>query len=97
MVDIDEGMTTLFQTNEMLVKHNQNALNNPKVKVINADAFIWVKENKEKFDVIIIDFPDPSNYSLGKLYTTNFYCALNESMHIQTIIAVQTTSTYFAP
>ena len=25
------------------------------------------------FDVIVIDFPDPTNFSIGKLYTTSFY------------------------
>lgn len=97
LVDLDEGMTKLFQTNEMLVQHNLNSLNDSRVDVINADAFIWVKENKSKYDVIIVDFPDPSNYSLGKLYTTNFYRALKESMHESTVVSVQTTSPYFAP
>jgi spermidine synthase len=25
------------------------------------------------FDLIVVDFPDPTNFSLGKLYTTSFY------------------------
>ena len=25
------------------------------------------------FDFVVVDFPDPTNYSLGKLYTTAFY------------------------
>ena len=97
LVDLDEGMTKLFKTNEMLVKHNHNSLNDQRVTVINADAFIWIKESKEKYDVIIIDFPDPSNYSLGKLYTTNFYRVLNNSMQSSAVVSVQTTSPYFAP
>ena len=28
------------------------------------------------FDFVVVDFPDPTNYSLGKLYTTAFYRAL---------------------
>jgi len=97
LVDLDEGMTTLFKTNEILRKHNKNSLNNPKVTIHNTDAFIWLQQNKEKYDVVIIDFPDPSNYSLGKLYTTYFYKTLYESMQPNAVVTVQTTSPYYAP
>lgn len=97
LVDLDEGMTKLFQTNEVLTDYNKNSLNDKKVTIFNEDAFVWVKNNKEKYDVIIIDFPDPSNYSLGKLYSTYFYKSLYESMTDKTVISVQTTSPYYAP
>lgn len=97
LVDLDEGMTKLFQQNEVLIQHNKNSLNNNKVTIYNEDAFIWVKNNREKYDVIIIDFPDPSNYSLGKLYSTYFYKSLYESMTENTVITIQTTSPYYAP
>ena len=41
--------------------------------MINADAFPWLDTNTEQYDFIVVDFPDPTNYSLGKLYTTAFY------------------------
>lgn len=97
LVDLDEGMTRLFTTNKVLSGLNQYSLSNPKVKVINSDAYIWAKECKQKFDVVIIDFPDPSNYSLGKLYSVNFYKALQSLLTPQAIVTVQTTSPYFAP
>jgi spermidine synthase len=43
LVDLDEGMTKLFQTNSVLTKFNANSLNNPKVEVLNKDAFAWAK------------------------------------------------------
>jgi len=89
--------TNLFKTNEILRKHNHNSLNSPKVTIHNTDAFIWLQQNKEKYDVVIIDFPDPSNYSLGKLYTTYFYKTLYESMQPNAVVTVQTTSPYYAP
>ncbi|WP_156308807.1 polyamine aminopropyltransferase [Sphingobacterium endophyticum] len=97
LVDLDEGMTKLFQTNEILRKHNSNSLNNPKLSIINMDAFIWLQEHHDLYDVIIVDFPDPSNYSLGKLYSTAFYKRLKSIMNQDCIIAVQTTSPYYAP
>lgn len=97
LVDLDEGMTKLFQTNELLVRHNRGALNDPRVDIINQDAFIWAKSANSKYDVMIIDFPDPSNYSLGKLFTNSFYQTLMPLMTEQTMVSVQTTSPYFAP
>ncbi|MFB9078343.1 polyamine aminopropyltransferase [Flavobacterium procerum] len=97
LVDLDEGMTKLFKTNKVLIDFNQNSLNNPKVKVINTDAYIWAKGCKEKFDAIIIDFPDPSNYSLGKLYSLNFYQTIKTILQPDAAIVIQTTSPYFAP
>ena len=75
LVDLDPEMTRLFSTNPMLTALNQKSFLSPKVHVINADAFPWVDSNTDSFDFIVIDFPDPTNYSLGKLYTTAFYKA----------------------
>ena len=97
LVDLDEGMTKLFRNNAVLTGFNGDALNNPKVKVINSDAYMWARETAEKFDVVIIDFPDPSNYSLGKLYSVNFYSTLQKILSPGAIVSVQTTSPYFAP
>ena len=32
------------------------------------------------FDVIVVDFPDPTNFSIGKLYTTTFYELLDQHL-----------------
>ena len=97
LVDLDGQMTNFFKDNETMKKLNHNALSNPKLQIINKDAYIWIKENKKKYDVIIIDFPDPSNYSLGKLYSVQFYKELEKVTTPDTKIVVQTTSPYFAP
>jgi hypothetical protein len=50
LVDLDPAMTRLFATNELLTPHNQNALTSPRVKVENADAFIWSLDRYFKQD-----------------------------------------------
>ncbi|KFC23982.1 polyamine aminopropyltransferase [Chryseobacterium sp. FH1] len=97
LVDLDGQMTNFFKDNETMKKLNHSALSNPKLQIVNKDAYIWIKENKKKYDVIIIDFPDPSNYSLGKLYSVQFYNELEKVTTPDTKIVVQTTSPYFAP
>ncbi len=96
LVDLDGQMTQLFKTNPILVDLNKNALNDPKVEVLNEDAFVWVKNNKEFFDFVIVDFPDPSQFALGKLYSKTFYSYLTSTIDANGLIAVQSTSPYIA-
>lgn len=96
LVDLDPEMTRLFSSQEMLTRQNAHALNSPRVKVENADAFVWLGEKRGPFDFVIIDFPDPSNFSLGKLYTTTFYQRLRRSMSAEGALVVQSTSPYVA-
>jgi spermidine synthase len=96
LVDLDPEMTHLFSTHAMLTQLNQKSLLSPKLHVINADAFPWIDSNTDSFDFIVIDFPDPTNYSLGKLYTTAFYRAVARHLSAQGVMVVQSTSPMFA-
>ncbi len=96
LVDLDEGMTSLFQTHPRLTALNRGALTDKRVEVINADAFTWLDENARQYDFIIIDFPDPSNYHVGKLYTSAFYRLVRRHLAPDGLIAVQSTSPMFA-
>ena len=96
LVDLDPEMTRLFSSHPMLTKLNDKSLVNPRVHVINADAFPWVDSNTDSFDFIVVDFPDPTNYSLGKLYTTAFYRAVARHLSAQGLMVVQSTSPMFA-
>jgi spermidine synthase len=96
LVDLDPEMTKLFSSHAMLTQLNQNSLLSPKLHVFNADAFPWIDSNTDSFDFIVIDFPDPTNYSLGKLYTTAFYRAVARHLSAQGVVVVQSTSPMFA-
>lgn len=97
LVDLDPAMTKLFSKQEVLVRLNNGALLHPKLKVYNADAFTWLRQNQQQFDAVIIDFPDPSNFSIGKLYSTNFYLQLKKALKPEGIAVVQSTSPFVAP
>jgi spermidine synthase len=89
-------MTRLFSTQEMLLRLNESSLRSPRVHVINADAFTWLKSNSNQFDFVIADFPDPSNFSLGKLYTTAFYARVRSALRPHGAMVVQCTSPWVA-
>jgi spermidine synthase len=96
LVDLDPEMTSLFATHQFLRELNANSLTNPKLRVINADAFVWLEQTPEVYDAAIIDFPDPTNFSLGKLYTTAFYRLLKRHIADSGFFVVQSTSPLFA-
>lgn len=97
LVDLDPEMTHLFTENEALFELNGGAFKNPKVRVRNGDAFQWIRENEKKYDLAIIDFPDPSNFSIGKLYSLSFYRELNRILNQSGVAVIQSTSPFFAP
>jgi len=97
LVDLDPAMTKLFSTSEPLVELNQGSLKNPRVHVINDDAGRWLESNTEVFDAIYADFPDPSNFGLGKLYSVPMYRLLSKHLSENGYVVVQSTSPYFAP
>lgn len=96
LVDLDEGMTALFRTHPRLTALNANALNDARVQVVNADAFTWLDAHAMQFDFVVIDFPDPSNYHVGKLYTSAFYRLVQQHMTPGAALVVQSTSPMFA-
>jgi len=96
LVDLDPEMTRLFSTLPMLTALNHKSFSSQKVHIINADAFPWIDTNTDSFDFIVIDLPDPTNYSLGKLYTTAFYKAVARHLSTQGLMVVQSTSPMFA-
>ncbi len=100
LVDLDPEMTRLFSTLEPLLKLNESSLLSSKVKVINEDAFLWLHEKMKSsdsdYDFIVVDFPDPSNFSIGKLYSTSFYKMLKTFISSNGVIVIQSTSPYVA-
>jgi spermidine synthase len=97
LVDLDPAMTELF-SREPLSSLNNSALLNPKVQIRNEDAFVWVRTSTDTgFDVVIIDFPDPNNYGLGKLYTDAFFRLLKQKMSPDGVFSIQSTSPIFSP
>ena len=97
LVDLDPEMTKLSSRFPLLAQLNQKAFDDPRVQVVNEDAFIWVEETNEPvYDAAIVDFPDPNTFALGKLYTTRFYRLLRARLSENAAVSVQSTSPMFA-
>lgn len=95
VVDLDPVMTELGQTFPLLQEVNQDALNDPRVSIINGDAYTYIAEGTDLFSVIILDLPDPNNEGLSKLYSEQFYRLLKQRLAPDGAFATQATSPYF--
>ncbi len=105
LVDLDPAVTTLARKNAWLTELNEYAFDDPRLRVINQDAMVWLQQRHQqglegqpipKFDVMIIDFPDPSTYAVGKLYTTRFYQLAKFALSPRGVMVVQATSPLYA-
>jgi spermidine synthase len=100
LVELDPAMTRLFSQNTALTALNNHSLASPKLKIIHQDAFKFLEqaasEAAEPYDIIIVDFPDPSNYAIGKLYTTSFYALMEANLSASGYAVIQTTSPLIA-
>ncbi len=97
LVDLDPMMTGLSKAFPALGELNNHAFDDSRVTVNNGDAFVWLDNNeKPPFDIAIIDFPDPNNFALGKLYSTRFYNLLKQKLKPESAVVIQTTSPLIA-
>lgn len=96
LVDLDGAVTRAFSTLPVAVTLNHGSLRDPRVVVHNEDAFKWLEDSTESFDLAIVDFPDPSNYAVGKLYTDSFYHMLRQRLGVRGVAVVQSTSPQYA-
>ncbi|MGJ7581828.1 polyamine aminopropyltransferase [Variovorax sp. RHLX14] len=103
LVELDPHMTQLFTDHDTLAALNGHSLSSPKVKIVNTDAFQWLQQGgavgavgEEMFDVIVVDFPDPTNFAIGKLYTSAFYALLDRRLSASGYAVIQTTSPLIA-
>lgn len=92
MVDIDGKVIELAQ--KYLRKICGRAFEDPRLELIVDDGVKYVANTKEKFDVIIVDSPDP--IGPGKvLFTKKFYQSLYNILNKVGIVSRQTGSTFF--
>lgn len=102
LVELDPTIIGLFKDTPALSALNSHSLQSAKLKIINQDAFKFLEATANNFkqntiyDIIIVDFPDPSNYAIGKLYTTSFYALLESHLSASGYAVIQTTSPLIA-
>ena len=95
LVDLDSVMTTIGKEHPIFRKLNNDAFYAQKVKVINTDAFNYLENSPNYFDVIIADFPDPRTVELNKLYSYEFYKLCQYRLTKNGAMITQSTSPFY--
>ena len=66
------------------------------VNILHLDADKFIETARGKYNVILVDFPDPGSIELAKLYSREFYLKLRNVLSEKGMVAVQATSPYHA-
>lgn len=96
LVDLDPAVIKLAETNHDIIELNKEAFSDRRVNVVNTDAFLYLEDTRQLYDVILVDLPDPNNETLSKLYTLEFYQLLRNRLSPGGSIMIQATSPTFA-
>ena len=97
LVDLDPAVVGLFRDRDDLAALNGFALRDPRVEVVHADAFTWVRDWRgEAFDVVVMDLPDPRTITLSRLYTAEFLGMVARVAGGQGVMVTQASSPLFA-
>ena len=91
MVDIDDEVTGLSK--KYLPSHAGKAFEDKRALVFHVDARQYLEDSKNKFDIIIIDLPDPIEEGpAAMLFTEEFYKTARNHLTSDGLIAVQAGS-----
>lgn len=96
LVELDPSMLALARDDPRLVELNGASMADPRVEVVAADAFGWLRQQGERFDAVIVDLPDPEDTATAKLYSAEFYSLIGHALAPAGRLAVQAGSPYFA-
>ncbi len=99
LVDLDPVVTRLFRTEAELVALNGGALQDPRLRVIHGDAAVEIERLPEEggfYDLVYMDFPDPSTVDLARLYSREFLQRLSRLLAPGGVLCSQATSPLFS-
>lgn len=74
-------------------KKYDSSLKNKKVNIINKDARLYIKNTTKKYDVVIINLPEPTTAQINRFYTTEFFTEMKRILNKKAVISISLTST----
>ena len=92
MVDIDKQVVDLCR--EYLPNHHQGSFDDPRLELHHMDALEFLEDTSKRFDVVIIDVPDPLEAGPAYLlFTQEFYSLLKERLRPGGLMVAQSGPT----
>ncbi len=79
-IELDPSLTTMAIKAGLLKK-------SPGLNIINYDGRAFLKETTKKYDVIIIDLPDPDTFQINRFFTSEFYALTKEKLNSNGVLS----------
>ena len=90
-IELDEVLTKAVRP--YVSRATLEALADPRVRLIHTDGRLFVKAANEKYDMIIVDAPDPATAVLNRYYTEEFFRGAEALLNPDGVFVIGTTST----
>ncbi len=90
-IELDEVLTDAVTP--YIPADTRFALQDPRVQLIHTDGRLFVKTTAEKYDLIIVDVPDPATAVLNRYYTREFFKEAQSRLNPQGVLFLSTMST----
>ncbi len=97
LVELDPAMIRLARHDPRISALNRHSFDDPRVRVVNEDAFAWLRTNQDRYDAAVVDMPDPDETATAKLYSVEFYALVGHALDPAGRMVVQAGSPWFAP
>ncbi len=67
-------------------------IQDPRLKVFNMDGRYWVKRTRQKYDVVIVNLPEPFTAQLNRFFTQEFYDEIRRILTPSGVLSFRLTS-----
>lgn len=92
MVDIDEEVVDLCKKH--LIRHHRGSFDDPRLELVHEDAWKYLEDTENRYDVVVIDVPDPLEEGPAyMLFTQEFYSLLKDRLNPNGLVVAQSGPT----
>ncbi len=70
-----------------------NVVQDDRIKIISTDARLFLKTSQSKYDVVLINLPDPYNAEINRYYTVEFFEELKKRLNKYAVVSTSLSPT----
>jgi spermidine synthase len=96
LIAVDQAYLTLSRESPFFVQEHGGVFERPEVNVLEQDAFRFLSDKSQYYDLIFVDVPDPVDVELNQYFTLEFYELCASALNEGGMIVTQSGSPYFA-
>jgi spermidine synthase len=96
-VELDPALIAMYR--QLFPLESGLNFSDRRVRVHLMDGRLFLRNSRDRFDVVIVNVPDPANAQLNRFYTTEFFSAVREHLAPGGLLALQLRSSedYVSP